>query len=106
MLGFGQYGNGLTASTCKARDYKDATDLVITQSGAVRKLMPNERERLQGFPDGHTLVPFNGSPASDSHRIKAIGNSMAVPCMKWIGQRIKEHLSTLTQKGLTNDYLV
>lgn len=94
MLGFGQYGNGLTASTCKARDYKDATDLVITQSGAVRKLMPNERERLQGFPDGHTLVPFNGSPASDSHRIKAIGNSMAVPCMKWIGERIKYFLAT------------
>ena len=55
---------------------------------AVRRLMPVECERLQGFPDGHTQVPYRGKPAADSHRYKAIGNSMAVCCMSWIGQRI------------------
>ena len=92
MLGFGQYGEGLTASTCKARDYKDATDLVVMQDGRVRRLMPVECERLQGFPDCHTQVPYRGNPASDGPRYKAIGNSMAVPCMAWIGKRIEEEI--------------
>lgn len=93
MLGFGQYGEGLTASTCKARDYKDATDLVVMPDGRVRRLMPVECERLQGFPDGHTSVPYRGKPAADGPRYKAIGNSMAVPCMQWIGRRIADALA-------------
>lgn len=56
----------------------------------VRKITPREAERVQGFPDDHTLVPHRGKPASDSLRYKAIGNSMAVPCMAWIGRRIAE----------------
>ena len=59
---------------------------------AVRRLMPVECERLQGFPDNHTLIPYRGKPAADSHRYKAIGNSMAVPVMKWIGKRIRRNL--------------
>lgn len=66
----------------------------------VRRLTPRECERLQGFPDDWTLIPWSGKPAddcSDSHRYKAIGNSMAVPVMKWIGERIiktgKDHQS-------------
>lgn len=55
---------------------------------AVRRLTPLEAERLQGFPDGWTDVPHNGKPASDSARYKALGNSMAVPVMRWIGERI------------------
>ena len=55
---------------------------------AVRRLTPTECERLQGFPDGWTAIPFRGKPASDGPRYKAIGNSMAVPVMKWIGERI------------------
>lgn len=55
---------------------------------AVRRLTPRECERLQGFPDGHTLVPHRGKPAADGPRYKALGNSMAVPCMRWIGKRI------------------
>jgi DNA (cytosine-5)-methyltransferase 1 len=43
---------------------------------------------LQGFPDGWTAIPFRGKLASDGPRYKAIGNSMAVPVMKWIGERI------------------
>ncbi len=54
----------------------------------VRRLTPRECERLQGFPDDYTLVPNRGKPAADSPRYKALGNSMAVPVMRWIGERI------------------
>ena len=57
----------------------------------VRRLTPLECERLQGFPDGHTLIGWKGKPADDcpdGPRYKAIGNSMAVPVMRWIGRRI------------------
>jgi DNA (cytosine-5)-methyltransferase 1 len=63
----------------------------ISPSTAVRRLTPTECERLQGFPDGHTLIPWRGKPADqcpDGPRYKALGNSMAVPVMRWIGQRI------------------
>lgn len=56
----------------------------------VRRLTPRECERLQGFPDDWTLVPHRGKPAADGPRYKAIGNSMAVPVMRWIGRRIQE----------------
>lgn len=115
QVSFGEYGDGKLASTKKARDHKDANDLVVhgTQdpcvsdkaftlgrnNGAenallsdwVRKLTPIECERLQGMPDNHTQVSWSGKPMEgcpDGHRYKAIGNSMAVPVMKWIGQRI------------------
>lgn len=55
---------------------------------AVRRLTPRECERLQGFPDDYTLVPHRGKPAADGPRYKALGNSMAVPVMRWIGERI------------------
>lgn len=57
----------------------------------VRRLTPLECERLQGFPDEHTLIAWKGKPAEecpDGPRYKAIGNSMAVPVMRWIGRRI------------------
>lgn len=54
----------------------------------VRRLTPRECERLQGFPDDWTNVPYRGKPAADGPRYKALGNSMAVPCMHWIGKRI------------------
>ena len=57
------------------------------QSG-VRRLMPVETERLQGFPDDWTDVPYRNKPAADGPRYKAIGNSMAVPVMRWIFDRI------------------
>jgi len=56
----------------------------------VRRLTPRECERLQGFPDDYTLIPFtHGKPAADGPRYKALGNSMAVPVMRWIGERIQ-----------------
>ena len=61
-------------------------------SNAVRRLTPKECERLQGFPDNHTQIPYKNKEAKncpDSPRYKAMGNSMAVPVMKWIGQRIQ-----------------
>jgi DNA (cytosine-5)-methyltransferase 1 len=59
------------------------------QSGMqVRRLTPRECERLQGFPDDYTLIPYRGKPAADGPRYRALGNSMAVPCMRWIGERI------------------
>ena len=157
MRGFGDYIQDNTASTVKARDHKDATDLIVVNgqqhptvsdkahtldchhSGStnvvcidgstinkaptgggnglgvsdtgiaytltttdrhavsdglqVRRLMPVECERLQGFPSGHTQIPWRGKPAADcpdSLRYKAIGNSMAVPVMRWIGERIEQ----------------
>ena len=62
---------------------------VVTQNAAVRRLTPTECERLQGFPDGYTLIPYRGKPAADGPRYKALGNSMAVPVMRWIGERIR-----------------
>ena len=172
MRGFGDYIQDDTAGTVKARDHKDATDLIVVHgrqdpcssdkaftldcqhsgntnivcingniigkdpngtSGAlsggsenllvskigatlstgfsgrgvdsdqicngncvinypkVRRLTPVECERLQGFPDNHTQIPWRGKPAADcpdSLRYKAIGNSMAVPVMRWIGERV------------------
>ena len=61
---------------------------------AVRRLTPRECERLQGFPDDHTLIPYRNKPAADGPRYKALGNSMAVPVMRWIGKRIDKHLYT------------
>jgi DNA (cytosine-5)-methyltransferase 1 len=72
----------------------------ITPHGfAVRRLMPVECERLQGFPDDYTLVPHRGKPAADGPRYKAIGNSMAVPVMHWIGKRIQQYLNNELGRG-------
>lgn len=161
---FGEYACDETVSTMKARDYKDATDLVVhgtqdpcvsdnlafalgrnnggenvlihaihdkatrhqgggdTRNGdgsgnglgvskphepmytlttadrhavstpAVRRLTPVECERLQGFPDNYTNVPYRGKPAPDGQRYKAIGNSKAVPVVQWLGLRIAVEL--------------
>ena len=64
----------------------------VMLDASVRRLTPVECERLQGFPDYYTAIPWNDRLASacpDSLRFKALGNSMAVPVMRWIGQRIQ-----------------
>jgi DNA (cytosine-5)-methyltransferase 1 len=63
----------------------------LSQSLGVRRLTPRECERLQGFPDDWTLVTHRGKPAADGPRYKAIGNSMAVPVIRWICKRIQEN---------------
>ncbi len=63
----------------------------VMQNMQVRRLTPTECERLQGFPDGYTAIPWRGKPASecpDGPRYKALGNSWAVPVVRWIGRRI------------------
>ena len=60
----------------------------IVGAMAVRRLTPTECERLQGFPDGYTDIKPKGKQTPDGPRYKALGNSMAVPVMKWIGERI------------------
>jgi len=62
----------------------------VMQSMAVRRLTPVECERLQGFPDHYTDIKPKGKPTPDGPRYKALGNSMAVPVMAWIGQRIQK----------------
>jgi DNA (cytosine-5)-methyltransferase 1 len=61
---------------------------VFEAAYTVRRLTPVECERLQGFPDDYSQIPIKGKPAADGPRYKALGNSMAVPVMRWIGQRI------------------
>lgn len=61
---------------------------VVPASMRVRRLTPRECERLQGFPDDWTLVPYRGRPAPDGPRYRAIGNSFPVPVIRWIGERI------------------
>jgi len=56
----------------------------------VRRLTPSECEYLQGFPAGHTDIAFRKKPAADGPRYRALGNSMAVPCMVWLGHRIQQ----------------
>ena len=79
--------NGVV-STQSARQHKDATDLVCQKAEAyaylIRRLTPLECERLQGFPDGWTDIP----DASDSARYKALGNSVAIPCVEFVMGRI------------------
>jgi DNA (cytosine-5)-methyltransferase 1 len=66
----------------------DGTTAAVLYRAAVRRLMPVECERLQGFKDGYTAIQFRGKPAADGPRYKAIGNSWAIPPVRWIGKRI------------------
>lgn len=62
----------------------------IIQASAVRRLTPRECERLQGFPDDFTLVPYRKGMMADGPRYKMLGNSKAVPVVRWIGERINQ----------------
>ena len=80
------------ASTESARQHKDATDLVVEKTMRIRRMMPIECERLQGFPDGWTEIPG----ASDSARYKAPGNSVAIPCV----DRLMRGIAAAYREGL------
>jgi len=73
-----------------AKSTDRGTRIVQQSPMVVRRLTPVECERLMGFPDDWTNIPYRGKPAADGPRYKALGNSMAVPVMRWIGQRIKD----------------
>ncbi|WP_241576581.1 Dam family site-specific DNA-(adenine-N6)-methyltransferase [Rosenbergiella collisarenosi] len=94
----GELREGVVAGTLNTNSNPSGrnTPMVYqSQTLAVRRLLPVECERLQGFPDNWTLIPWKGKPAEecpDGQRYKAIGNSMAVPVMHWIGQRIDQQI--------------
>jgi DNA (cytosine-5)-methyltransferase 1 len=67
----------------------ESTRRAIQSRHTIRNLTPKEYERAQGFPDDYTAIPFRNKPATDGPRYKALGNSMAVPVMHWIGRRIQ-----------------
>jgi DNA (cytosine-5)-methyltransferase 1 len=74
----------------------------VTNGMVVRRLTPRECERLQGFPDDYTLISWRGQAAADcpdGPRYKALGNSMAVPVMRWLGERI-QRVESLKKAGL------
>jgi DNA (cytosine-5)-methyltransferase 1 len=91
-MAFDGYNQTLSTTSQTIRADKSDGDHVgmVMHSMAVRRLTPTECERLQGFPDGYTDIKHNGKPTPDGPRYKALGNSMAVPVMAWIGKRIQE----------------
>jgi DNA (cytosine-5)-methyltransferase 1 len=64
--------------------------MAVSTGAQVRRLTPEECEALQGFPRGYTAIPHRGKPAADGPRYKALGNSWAVPVVRWIGERIEQ----------------
>ena len=81
---------GVASTVTNAAGGSNTTGPKVIQTHMVRRLTPRECERLQGFPDDYTLIPWRGkSDCPDGHRYKALGNSMAVNCMEWIGERIQ-----------------
>ncbi len=94
---FAQNANGLVIDICTATGQENAETAL-----AVRRLTPIECERLMGFPDNHTRIPWRGKQEEqcpDGPRYKACGNSMAVNCMRWIGMRIEYVERRMNQKA-------
>lgn len=75
--------------TSRAERYDFETETLIPSHG-VRRITPLEAERLQGFPDGWTNIPWRGRPAPDRLRYGALGNAMCVNVMRWLGERMAE----------------
>lgn len=94
---------GLTVSSLRPSPQSHHAQLFMAQGLTVRRLTPKECERLQGFPDNYTQIPYKGKLAEncpDGMRYKALGNSMAVNCMEWIGERIQQVSTTLKETTL------
>ncbi|MGA8940320.1 MAG: DNA (cytosine-5-)-methyltransferase [Acidobacteriaceae bacterium] len=112
-VAFTLHGSDGTASTASPTDtagsvrtkapgsIENSSTTVAQQGMAVRRLTPRECERLQGFPDDYTLVEYRGRLASDGPRYRALGNSMAVPVMRWIGERISAVDAILRDESVT-----
>ena len=84
---FGEYEQSDRGKTLMACDDNTTCDLVA-QEYVVRRLTPTECERLQGFPDGWTEYGHDDKPISDTQRYKALGNSVAIPCVEYIFQGV------------------
>jgi DNA (cytosine-5)-methyltransferase 1 len=86
-----KYSKSNISSTLLGEYHDSSMTNLVNSNQLIRKITPREAERLQGFPDDWTKIPYRNKPADkcpDSLRYKAIGNSMAVPVMRWIGERI------------------
>lgn len=81
--------NGIVCGTLSTNSSHNR-NLICSSDNTIRRLTPVECERLQGFPDNYTAIPYKNQVASNVHRYKALGNSMAVPVMRWIGERINK----------------
>ena len=84
-------GTQCAATPDRCPSLASSNPTAVASGMSVRRLTPRECERLQGFPDDYTAIPYRGKSAADcpaGPRYKALGNSMAVPVMRWIGQRI------------------
>ena len=91
--GRGWWSESGVGATVRAQESPNKADtLLAAATMAVRRLTPRECERLQGFPDDWTAIAYRGKPAADGPRYKALGNSMAVNVMRWIGERIAMQL--------------
>lgn len=89
---FAQYKGDIGTLRASGRDFGGGSETIIKDGYKLRRLTTLECERLQGFPDNYTRIEWRGKPQNecpDSHRYRAIGNSMAVPVIRWIGERIK-----------------
>lgn len=97
----GPQGKGYQEDVAFTQDSRSSAD-VVQYGMQVRRLTPIECERLQGFPDNHTMISWRGKDADecpDGPRYRAIGNSMAVPVMRWIGERIAAALPVKKSAG-------
>jgi DNA (cytosine-5)-methyltransferase 1 len=88
----GPQGDGINEELCFTQNTINRH--AVANNMAVRRLTPTECERLQGFPDGYTNIPWRKAAESpDGPRYKALGNSWAVPVVRWIGQRIQDQIN-------------
>ena len=90
-VGFTAHQSDMAVMEEKCPTMIKSTPHAVSSGLSVRRLTPTECERLQGFPDGFTQIPYRNKPAEkcpDGPRYKALGNSMAVPVMRWIGEKI------------------
>lgn len=99
----GSNGTGIGAAGAPSYTLTRGHSHAVATASVVRKLMPVECERLQGFPDNWSQIPYRGKPAEqcpDAPRYKALGNSWCVPVVRWIGHRIQKELE-LSQENQT-----
>ena len=85
----GSQGGGVEVGISPTLKRKDGVAVALPEL-QVRRLTPEECEKLQGFEPGWTAIPYNGKQAADGPRYKSIGNSMAVPVIRWLGRRIMD----------------
>lgn len=97
-------GGGELAGTLAAQPGMEQTTY-LAEPMPVRRLTPVECARLQGFPDTYLDIPFRNKPAADGNKYKALGNSMAVPVMKWIGNRINLALTGEYSGEFNEDFI-